>query len=246
MLFMATSPMLESPPSEPRETLTSDEDVLQYRAIYSGALIAVLLGLLSIVVPFAAGDFATCLSLAPIPLVGIYVGARAWRAISRNPHMYTGAPLAIAGLVMSLAFLTTGVGAAGYVYATEVPDGYIRTSFFQFRPDRIEERAGKPIPDDVAQLAGKQVFIKGYMRPDSITNRHDINQFLLVRDDQECCFGDISQVKFYDQVQVHLEGSLRTEYTNKLKRVGGTLSIHPESLYQGGQVVYVLQADHIK
>lgn len=240
------STTLESPPAEPADTAGVDGDILEYRALYSGSLIAVLLGLLSIVVPFAYNDLSSTLSLTPIPLVGIFVGWRAWRVIRLNSDTYTGAPLASAGVAMSLFFLTAGVGAAGYVYANEVWDGYTRTSFFQFRTDRTEERAGKPIPDDIAALEGQKVFIKGYIRPDSVTSRVNIDQFLLVRDDQECCFGDISQVKFYDQIQVKLVDNLRIDDRRSLVRVGGTLSIHPESLLQGGQVVYFLEADRVK
>jgi hypothetical protein len=243
---MAMSTTLDSPPADRPDTNSPDGQILEYRAIYSGALIAVLLGLLSIVVPFACNDLASTLSLTPLPLVGIFMGLRAWRVISRNTNIYTGAPLAIAGVVMSLVFMTAGVGAAGYIYANEVWDGYTRTSFFQFRPDRTEERAGKPIPDDVASLAGKKVFIKGYIRPDSVTSRVNIDRFLLVRDDNQCCFGDISQVKFYDQIDVQLTGNLRIDDRRSLVRVGGTLSIHPESLQQGGQVVYSLEADRVK
>lgn len=240
------STTLDSPPAETYDSAGSDGDILQYRAIYSGALVAALLGLLSIAVPLAFNDLASTLMLTPLPLVGLFMGWRAWRTIRLNSHTYTGAPLAIAGLLMSALFLTAGVGAAGYVYANEVWDGYTRTSFFQFRPGRTEERAGKPIPDDVAALAGQKVFIKGYIRPDSVTSRVDIDEFLLVRDDNQCCFGDISQVKFYDQIQVKLADNLRIDDRRSLVRVGGTLAIHPESLMRGGQVVYFLEADKVK
>lgn len=241
------STLLASPAGSTETASSTDADILEYRALYSGSLVSVLLGLCSVVVPLTAGNLGSCLALTPLPLVGAFMGYRAWRTITRNPQMYTGAPLALVGLALSLVFLVGGVGYAGYVYATEVPDGYTRTSFFQFRPDRIEERAGRPIPDDVAALAGQPVFIKGYIRPDSVTYTRNIDQFLLVRDDNQCCFGDISQVKFYDQVYVKLVGGLRIDDRRSLVRVGGRLSIAPENLGGGpGQVVYLIEADYIK
>ena len=49
--------------------------------------------------------------------------------------------------------------------ATEVPPGYVRTSFAEFKPDEVDLRGNHFIPPDVAALDGKKVFIKGYMRP---------------------------------------------------------------------------------
>jgi hypothetical protein len=241
------STLLASPTDQGQSSTAVDDEILQYRALYSGALVAMLLGILSIAVPLTSGSLSSALSLTPIPLVGAFIGYRAWRTISRNPQMYTGGPLALAGMTLSLVFLLGGVSYAGYVYATEVPTGYTRTSFFQFRPDRSEERAGKPIPDDVVALAGQPVFIKGYIRPDSVTHTRDIDQFLLVRDDNQCCFGDISQVKFYDQMFVKFVGDLRIDDRRSLVRVGGKLSIYPQNLGGGAdQVVYVLEADYVK
>jgi hypothetical protein len=241
------SSTLAPPAGQQFSSAATDHDLLEYRALYSGAVVAMLLGVISVAVLLTAGNLASCLSLTPLPLVGAFVGYRAWRTIKQNSHMYTGAPLALAGLGLSLVFLVTGVGRAGYIYATEVPDGYTRTSFFQFRPDRVDERAGKPIPDDVVALNGQKVFIKGYIRPDSVTHSRDIDRFLLVRDDNQCCFGDISQVKFYDQAAVQLVGNLRIDDRRTLVRVGGTLSIHPQNLGGGAdQVVYVLHADYIE
>ncbi|MDH7571461.1 MAG: hypothetical protein QHJ73_17945, partial [Armatimonadota bacterium] len=47
--------------------------------------------------------------------------------------------LALAGLALSLVFLVVGVAYGGYIYATEVPDGYSRISFNTMRPDEIQE-----------------------------------------------------------------------------------------------------------
>lgn len=243
-----SDPPIEHPSGSPATgSDTIGNDMLEYRAIYSGALLAALLGVLSVVMLFSTDNLASCLALTPIPLVGIFVSLRAWRKIGGAPELYTGKPLAIAGLALAVLFVTVGVGRAAYIYQTEVPDGYQRISFIGMRPSLGDERAGRPIPKPIAELAGQKVFIKGYIRPDSTTSRKGISQFLLVRDDNQCCFGDISQVKFYDQIAVKLTGNLRTDYSARLFRVGGTLSIFPQNVGMGADyVVYALEADHIQ
>jgi hypothetical protein len=134
-----------------------------------------------------------------------------------------------------------------WVYSTEVPPGYARTSFGDFRPDEVEQRGNLLVPRHVQALDGKKVFIKGYMRPGSSPTRTNVRQFLLVRDNNQCCFGDISTVKYFDQVLVSTIGSLSTDYSTGLYRVGGTLRIHPENILKGvGYPVYTLEADHLE
>ena len=96
-------------------------------------------------------------------------------------------------------------------------------------------------------MDGQRVFIKGFMRADSIQYSHNVREFLLVRDNNECCFGDLSNVKYFDQVLVSTVGSLSTDYSTGIYRVGGILHIHPENILRGvGYPVYTLEADHLK
>ncbi|MEX2172304.1 MAG: hypothetical protein WD851_23490 [Pirellulales bacterium] len=221
-------------------------DALEYRAIHTGAIAGLLLGVLSVatVVP-AATNFEACLMIAPIPLLGIFVSLRSLAAIRRQPETYTGTTMAATGAFLSALFLVTGVGYGGYVYATEVPDGYERTSFTSMKPDTVEERGNIYIPPDIAALAGQQVFIKGYVRPGS--HRTISDEFLLVRDNNECCFGEIDKVKYYDQIQVKLTAKQTASFDLRLYRVGGRLMINPANLGRGPEFpVYLLVADYLK
>jgi hypothetical protein len=226
---------------------TSDSDTLQYRALHTGAIIGLVLGLLSVAMIVAAtSSLESCLWIAPIPVLGIFVSARALSKIRRAPDEFTGAPIAMTGLVLSIAFLVGGLGYGTYVYATEVPEGYTRISFNDMKPDGIEERGGVMIPPDIAQLDGQKIFIKGYIRPDSITQKVGIKEFLFVRDSNQCCFGDISTVKYFDQIDVDLRGSRTVSYEEgALYRVAGVLKVHPENLRRGpGAAVFSLVADY--
>jgi hypothetical protein len=226
----------------------SAADDLQYKALHTGALIALVLGVLSVcVVITAASSFEYCLMVAPIPLMGIFFALRAIGTIRRYPDQYTGLALAQIGLVLSIVFLVGGVAYGGYVYATEVPDGYTRISFTTMKPDELQERGGTIIPPEVAALEGKKIFIKGYIRPDSITVPHGIDRFLLVRDNNQCCFGDLSKIKYYDQIDVLLTGDNRVDYTQGVFRIGGVLHIEPQyAAYPTGRPVFSLKADYAK
>jgi hypothetical protein len=220
----------------------------QYRPMSVGAIIALVFGLLS-PLTFLTGSesLAGCLMVCPIPAIGILIGLKAWARVRVMPDQASGGMLALAGVALSLVGLVGGLSFAGYVYATEVPPGYTRTSFGEFRPDEVEQRGNLLVPRRVQQLEGQKVFIKGYMRPGSAPVRTNIRQFLLVRDNNQCCFGDISSVKYFDQVLVSTIGSLSTDYSSGVFRVGGTLHIHPENILRGVDYpVYTLEADHLE
>jgi hypothetical protein len=225
-----------------------EDDELEYKALHTGALIALVLGILSICVWFtAANSLEWCLLVAPIPIAGIFFALRAMAKIRQHPDQYTGRQVALMGLIFSVVFLVTGVGYGWYVYATEVPDGYTRISFIGMKPDELEERNGDVVSTDVKSLEGQKVFIKGYIRPDSITVPNGIDRFLLVRDNNQCCFGDLSKIKYYDQIDVKMSGSERVDYSQGVIRIGGVLHIEPRNALTGTQnPVFSLLADYAK
>ncbi len=227
--------------------LSREEDV-QYRALHTGALISLVLGIVSVfVVITAATSFEWCLVAAPIPALGMFIGLRSLAKIRRHPDQFTGSGLAKLGVALSLAFLIGGVSYGGYVYATEVPDGYTRISFSEMKPDELQERGGVAVPPDIIALNGKKVFIKGFIRPGSATSRTNIDNFLLVRDNNQCCFGDLSKVKYYDQMVVQITSGDRVDDNLQILRMGGTLEVHPENLALGGRApVFTLKADYAK
>jgi hypothetical protein len=173
------------------------------------------------------------------------MGLRAWWRVRANPDQFTGQKLAAVGAVLSAICLVGGLAFSGYVYATEVPEGYARTSFEDLRPDEVELRGDVVIPADIMALDGEKVFIKGYIRPGTENFRNNATSFLLVRDNNQCCFGDITTVKYYDQVQVATTGRLTVDYSPRLFRIGGVLRVFPENAYKGpGAPTFTLEADY--
>jgi len=234
--------------------IISDSDDFEYRPLSSGAITAAIFGVLSLLM-FAAGgeSLQSSLMLSPIPLVGLIVGLRSLGKIRAMPSQLSGSKLATIGVALSAIGLVGGLSYAGYVHATEVPDGYVRTSFHEFRPDEVEVRSGHIVPDAVKQLEGQKVFIKGYIRPGTTLSkqgspvRRHARHFLLVRDNNQCCFGDQSKVKYYDQVFVTMADSKTVDDSRSLIRAGGTLHSMPMNLRKNdGHPIYLLEADYLK
>lgn len=224
----------------------------EYRPLSVWAVVSLVLGIFSGLIFFAGRDgLEGVLWMTPFPLLGIALGWRALKAIRNSSGQYSGASAAKVGLALSAACLVGGVSFASYVHSTEVPSGYERTTFTDLKPDEVELRGDHLIPPDIAALEGQRIFIKGYMRPGTHYSAggsavsQNIKKFLLVRDNNQCCFGDISTVQYFDQIQVSLGDRLTADYSPRLFRIGGTLHIHRERLVPGSQqLVYSLEADH--
>ena len=176
--------------------LSPADDYEQYRALSTAAVASLIIGLLS---PLAILSW----SLAVVPITGVLVSLLAIAKVRRNRSELSGETLARVGLALSLAFGVIGPGWLGYVYATEVPPGYERISYALLQPD--ETQPGQIVPPSALDLEGKRVFIKGYVYPGQRTN--GIQEFLLVRDQGDCCFG--GDPKITDRIHVTLEEPLR-------------------------------------
>ena len=218
----------------------------EYRPLSSGAIASVVFGLLSTLIFFVGRDsLDAALMLSPLALIGLAMGVRSLQQIRTNPGQFSGGQAAMVGTILSVVCLVGGLAFSGYVFATEVPDGYVRKSFGDLKPSEIEERGDRLIPDDIAALDGKKVFIKGYMRAQELKYRNNIKEFLLVRDNNECCFGDLNTVKYYDQIQVYMTNKMLMDYHSGLYRIGGTLRVNPENARPMSPApAYILEADH--
>jgi hypothetical protein len=218
----------------------------EYRAFSTAAIASLIFGVVSLSTILAARDSLDyALMLSPIALVGLALGLKSLSAIRDLPDQLSGKKLAIAGILLSLVSLIGGLSYAGVVHATEVPEGATRTSFYDLRPSEKDERAGYAIPKEILELNGKRVFIKGYFRPDSSEVSRNVRRFLLVRDNNQCCFGDRSSVKYYDQVLVSFVDNLTTDYRSGLYRIAGTLRLQPQNIHSE-RPVYWLEADYVR
>ncbi|MFM1996940.1 MAG: hypothetical protein RLZZ111_1327 [Planctomycetota bacterium] len=203
-----------------------------YRAIPGTAIAAAVLALLS---PLA---FFGWLLLA-VPAVGLVLGVAAFSAIAKRPQELLGKPLALAATVVSAAMLVGGIVVLARTYAAELPPGYERIHYGILQP-----LPGDPphvIPDTARAVDGRNVLLKGYMYPGK--QQHGITQFLLVRDQGDCCFG--GNPKITDRVLVQLRDPQHPQgidFSPRLTKIAGRFVIRPTaSPGLDGGVVYHLE-----
>lgn len=115
---------------------------------------------------------------------------------------------------------------------------------FDIEPDEDFERS--MLTKEIEELDGKQVILRGFMLADSVFQRDGIEQFVLVRDNQECCFGPGAKV--YHNVWVNMNEGKSTEFSFRPFKIEGVLSIRPWEHPQDGKVysVFHIQAERCK
>ncbi len=212
------------------------DDYQRYRALSTAAVASLIVGFLS---PLAILSW----TLVVVPWIGAPLSLVALFKVRRHREELSGEGLAKAGLVLSLLFGVLGPAWLSYVYVTEVPDGYARISYADLQPDASQP--GQLVPPTALQLEGKKIFIKGYVYPGQ--RKDGIHEFLLVRDQGDCCFG--GDPKITDRIQVTLEQPLELTYQPRLHKLGGTFHVEPhDSAIDGakGGVFYHLKADYLK
>ena len=90
------------------------------------------------------------------------------------------------------------------------------------------------LDQDVKELDGKHVKLRGYILPSTLFKETDIDQFVLVRDNQECCFGPGAAL--FDCVIVEMIPGRTTDFVTRPVTVEGKLTIDTEKYkYPGGK-----------
>ncbi len=225
---MATG-LFDSPPrSAPRP---DDADGgCEYRALSGVSVAAAALAAVS---PLAFLDWW----LAAVPVLAIMLGVAALGDIARRPRQLAGLPLAIGATLVAAACLAGGLARLAAVYAAELPPGFERISYAILEP--AEGDPPDAIPDAARSLDGRDVLLKGYMYPGS--RQRGIVQFLLVRDQGDCCFG--GNPKIADRVLVELADPRGIEFTPRLVKIAGRFRVRPAGAPDaGGGVLYQIEA----
>lgn len=97
------------------------------------------------------------------------------------------------------------------------------------------------LTEDIEKLFGKKVRIRGYIYPPF--QQTGIKQFVLVRDNMECCFGPGAAL--YDCVAVDMVDDKTVDYTVRPVAVEGTFRLN-EVLGLGGEHLSVFHLDGIR
>ncbi|MCX7404165.1 MAG: hypothetical protein NT089_00330 [Planctomycetia bacterium] len=209
------------------ESAHSDRD--RYRALGGTTIVSVVLALTS---PLIFFDWW----LAIVPVLGVVLAVVAWQDIVRRPTELTGKPLTLGALLVSAFSLVGGLIFLSIVYAAELPEGFQRLDYTMLQP--LDGDPPATIPDTAHAMNGRHVLLKGYMYPGSQQN--GILQFLLVRDQGDCCFG--GNPKITDRVLVQLQDTKSIAFSPRLTKIAGRFEVRPTgSAALDGGVLYHLE-----
>jgi hypothetical protein len=103
--------------------------------------------------------------------------------------------------------------------------GIRETSFddLKFPMEKTEAFAETMLTDDVKSLFGQRIRIRGYMYPTPL--KRGLKQFVLVRDNLECCFGPGAAL--FDCVLVSMQEGATATYTIYPIAVDGEFRFQP-------------------
>ena len=221
--------LFDTPLKATQSSAESNEDHA-YKALAGTSIAAATLAFLS---PLAFIDWW----LLAVPAVGFCLGLVALRDIIKRPDIFTGKRLAKTATTFSLLCLVGGTIYLSWVYAAELPEGFERVHYGILQP--AEGSPAASIPDSARAIDGHNVLIKGYMYPGK--KQFGIRQFLLVRDQGDCCFG--GDPKITDRVLVHLQDEKSMSFSSRQTKIAGTFTVRPTFGQDGieGGVLYHLE-----
>lgn len=117
--------------------------------------------------------------------------------------------------------------------------GYIETTFndvkFEMTKTELFDRA--MLTPRINSLLGKKIRIRGYMYP--TLRKKGLKQFVLVRDNMECCFGPGAAL--YDCVLVTMAPDQTAEYSIRPIAVEGTIRLEELPGGPGGRPLAIYQ-----
>jgi hypothetical protein len=101
----------------------------------------------------------------------------------------------------------------------------------------------KMITPAIEQLHNTKIRIRGYILPSF--QQSGLSQFVLVRDNMQCCFGPGAAL--YDCIVVQMDGGHTADFTTRPVAVEGTFSIQEIASPEGKCLaIYHMQADNVQ
>lgn len=112
--------------------------------------------------------------------------------------------------------------------AAALARGEITFDDLKFDIEKGQAFEKKMLTKKIKGLNERTVQLRGFILPSTLFRETDINEFVLVRDDQECCFGPGAAL--YDCVIVNLVDGVTTDFTTRPVTVKGKFTVK-EYLY---------------
>ena len=125
--------------------------------------------------------------------------------------------------------------------------GEITFDDLKFDIEKDAEFKPEMITKSLKELDKKSFTIRGFILPTSVFQQSGIKQFVLVRDNQQCCFGPGALL--YDCIMIEMASGKSTTFATRVVTVKGKLEIDPESYKDpdnGYYAVYKMTAEEVK
>jgi hypothetical protein len=150
--------------------------------------------------------------------------------------------MAIRRTVFILGMMLVGLHAAAL--AAERADSSGRVNEITFDDIKLEMQKGDPydsskLTDKVKSFDGKRIKIRGFILPGFQQN--GIKQFVLVRDNMECCFGPGAML--HDCILVEMVPPAETSFTVRPVSVDGKFTIREFRATPDGNVLAIYHLD---
>lgn len=229
------APIFDAPqPRRPVDDLPAGDE-FDYKPIPMLAPVTLFLGVSSLLV--LVSEFGLI-----IAAVGMILGTICMVTVAKNRGEIGGYKMTVVGLAASVVCLFSGSAKLYHDYTHEVPEGFARVNFNAdiSKKGFVNEGGDAVLHPDVAALDGQKVFLKGFMYP---SRKHaGIQEFVLAKDNGDCCFG--GQPKITDMIYVRVKAPKSgVTFTANRVSVAGTFRAGKRNQSEEGlSPVYELEA----
>lgn len=125
--------------------------------------------------------------------------------------------------------------------------GEITFDDLKFDIEKGGEFKKEMITKEIEELNSKTVKLRGFILPTSVFQQSGIKQFVLVRDNQECCFGPGAAL--YDCVIIEMLPGKTANFSTRVVAVKGKLEVDSQSFQYpdgGHYAIYKMTAEEVK
>jgi len=123
--------------------------------------------------------------------------------------------------------------------------GEITFDDLKFDIEKGGEYKPEMITPAIKDLEKKTLKIRGFILPNSVFQTNGIKQFVLVRDNRECCFGPGAAI--YDCVWVEMAAGKTATFSTQVVTVKGKFAIDEETFKNtDGYAIFKMTAEEVK
>lgn len=123
--------------------------------------------------------------------------------------------------------------------------GEITFDDLKFDIEKGGEYKPEMITPSIKDLEKKTLKLRGFILPNSVFQTNGIKQFVLVRDNRECCFGPGAAI--YDCIWVEMAAGKTAAFSTQVVTVKGKFAIDEETFKNtDGYAIFKMTAEEVK